>query len=209
MPWNVGPSMSKPSFANVARTIGDRRLEKVLTELAVNVQTERHNAEFRHSQRHDPIDVRADIKRLQTEAVRFEKAINTVSKQLLDLPRHADEKQHSLRGLDAWIEAMLQEGVLPVPLSEAYPNRCLSEHLLAGAKAHDPHTNWIRVLNKLKQIFPGIEDFNIQLARGWAFPPLAECRAAWEARNGGRWHWHREAKRWGNRASLLDRSIGR
>ena len=130
-------------------------------------------------------------------------------KQIYETAALVEQKQHSLRGLDAWIEAMLQEGVLPVPLSDAYPNRCLSEHLLASAKAHDPHTNWIRVLNKLKQIFPGIEDFNIQLARGWAFPPLADCRAAWETRNGGRWHWHREAKRWGNRASLLDRPIGR
>ena len=34
-----------------------------------------------------------------------------------------EQKQRSLRGLDAWIETMLQEGLLPSGL-DAYPNRC-------------------------------------------------------------------------------------
>ena len=124
-------------------------------------------------------------------------------KQIYETAALVEQKQHSLRGLDAWIEAMLQEGVLPVPLSEAYPNRCLSDHLLAAAKEHDPNTNWIRVLNKLKAVFK-IEDFNIQTARGWAFPPLAECRAAWERRSGGSWNWHRKAGLWGKPTAPLD-----
>jgi DNA-binding phage protein len=52
----------------------------------------------------------------------------------------------------AWIEAMLQEGVLPKPCSSKYPNRCLSQDLLAAAKEHDRYTNESKVAKKLQAI---------------------------------------------------------
>jgi hypothetical protein len=107
-----------------------------------------------------------------------------------------EQKQHSLRGLDAWVEAILQDGVMPVVCSSKYPNRCLSDDLLESAKKYDPHTNSTRVANKLKELFP-VEPFNNQAARGWAFPPLPECRQIWAAHNGGRWIWFRDLDRWG------------
>ena len=68
------------TFASVARKIGNPRLEKVLAQLAANVETDVHNA------KHIPklSDVRDNLKLLKGEAKRFEKALNKVS--LLDIP---------------------------------------------------------------------------------------------------------------------------
>src|SRR6476620_10310037 len=72
-------------FPNVARFIakGEARwLASALSELATNVTTDIHNAEFVPLRK----DVRADIKRLQTATKRFEHALDEVSKRLLELP---------------------------------------------------------------------------------------------------------------------------
>jgi len=105
------------------------------------------------------------------------------------------QKQHTLRGLDAWIETMLQEGTLPQPVSLTYPNRSLSQNLLTTAKEFEPFTNATRVALKLQHVL-GVEEFNVKNPRGWAFPPLLECRASWEIRNGERWSWHRDMTEW-------------
>jgi hypothetical protein len=106
-----------------------------------------------------------------------------------------EQKQLSLHGLDAWIEAILQEGVLPDAYSSKYPNRCLSEDLLASAQMYDRHTNSSRISKKLKELF-NVEPFNNQSARGWIFPPLSVCREIWAARMGGQWIWHRVVGDW-------------
>jgi hypothetical protein len=116
-------------------------------------------------------------------------------KQIYKTAALAEQKQHSLRGLDAWIEAMLQEGIVPRVISSKYPNRCLSADLLESAKEYDQYANASRVTRKLKELF-GMEDFNVQVARGWAFPPLAECRKTWERRNGGHWQWNNNLAEW-------------
>jgi hypothetical protein len=71
--------------------------------------------------------------------------------------------------------------------------------LLKAAKEHDPYTNSSKLVKKLKAVLhiTSDDDFNIQTARGWAFPPLPECRRMWEARNGGAWPWHRDVRAWG------------
>jgi hypothetical protein len=109
-----------------------------------------------------------------------------------------EQKQHSLRGLDAWIEGFLQAGRLPIGPVDGYPNRCFSSSLFDTAKRHDPYTNETALANKLKKVFgeDGMKPFNRNAARGWIFPPLAECRKAWERRNGGTWNWHRDVKQW-------------
>ena len=106
-----------------------------------------------------------------------------------------EQKQHSLRGLDAWIESLLQAGRMPA-IVRGYPNRCLSKDLLADAMRFDKFTNPTAIAIKLKELFP-IAEFNIKVARGWAWPPLAECRKAWEVRNGGAWNWHHDVEEWG------------
>jgi len=116
-------------------------------------------------------------------------------KEIYESSALMDQKQHSLRGLDAWIEAMLQEGVMPCSCSSKYPNRCLSKDLLAAAKEHDRYTNESLVAKKLQAVL-SVEPFNNKAARGWAFPALPECRKLWETRNGGRWHWQRALAEW-------------
>lgn len=118
--------------------------------------------------------------------------------ELYETDALVEQKQWSLRGLDAWIEGMLQKGMLSVPYSLKYPNRCLSQDLLNDALKHDRYTNDSNVATKLKKVFPkdNMKDFNNQAARGWAFPPLSECRASWAQRYGGKWNWHHDVREW-------------
>jgi hypothetical protein len=72
-----------PSFASVARKIGDCRLENVLQQLASQVEIEIRNAEF------VPLraEVRSDVKQLKAETKRFENALNRVSRRsFMQLP---------------------------------------------------------------------------------------------------------------------------
>ena len=115
-------------------------------------------------------------------------------KQLYKTQALLDQKVHSLRGLDAWIDTMLQAGELP-GVWPKYPNRAFSDDLLAAALTFDRYTNETVVARKLKKLFK-LVSVNRTGARGWAFPPLAECRAAWERRNGGKWEWHTEVLEW-------------
>jgi hypothetical protein len=115
-------------------------------------------------------------------------------KQIYKTEALIEQKGHSLRGLDAWIEAMLQEGALPKPLPK-YPNRCLSGDLLEAAKEFDRYTNSAKVATRLQELLR-VEAFNTKVARGWAFPELAECRQLWASRNGGTWRWHRAVEEW-------------
>jgi Family of unknown function (DUF5906) len=101
-----------------------------------------------------------------------------------------EQKARSLRGLDAWIETMLQEGSLPYGGFDGYPNRSLTQNLTEQAKQFDGYTNDSLVPRALKK--PG-------KARGWKFPPLPECRKLFEARFGGRWDWHCEIEEWQRR----------
>jgi hypothetical protein len=107
-----------------------------------------------------------------------------------------EQKLHSLRGLDAWIEGMLQNGKLPAcDIYNKYPNRAYSVELLKAAMAHDRYTNETVVAAKLKKLFD-VTPFNKSGRRGWVFPPLADCRKAWETRNGGKWQWDSDIPEW-------------
>jgi hypothetical protein len=105
-----------------------------------------------------------------------------------------EQKAHSLRGLDAWIESILQEGSLPCAFNN-YPNRSLTRDLTDQAKQFDRYTNNSLVPRKLKKLFK-IEPFGSGDARGWKFPPLPECRKSWETHFGGEWSWLRDVKEW-------------
>jgi len=111
-----------------------------------------------------------------------------------------EQKAHSLRGLDAWIETMLQEGSMPYGGFNGYPNRSLTKDLTEHVKLFDRYTNDSLVPRKLKKLF-GVEPFGTGSARGWKFPPLSECRKLFEARYGGHWDWHCEIKEWQRRRS--------
>ena len=72
------------TFANVARKIGNPRLEKVLAQLAAN-----HSAKSASRR----ADLRGDVGLLKKQAEGFEKALSRISKgfRLLDLPVDANE----------------------------------------------------------------------------------------------------------------------
>jgi hypothetical protein len=108
-----------------------------------------------------------------------------------------EQKVQSLRGLDAWIESMLQEGLLPGAFNK-YANRAFTRDLTAQAKEFDRYTNDNLVPRKLKKLF-GAEPFGDGEARGWKLPSLPECRAIWERRFGGKWIWNRDVKSWKHR----------
>jgi hypothetical protein len=116
-------------------------------------------------------------------------------KQIYKSAALMSQKRQTLRGLDAWMEAILQDGKLPVPLNKRYPNRCLSENLLASAQKYDKYTNDNRMTDYLKR-YMAVETFNIKTARGWAFPELSECRARWEVRFDGEWPWYSPIPDW-------------
>ncbi len=119
-----------------------------------------------------------------------------------------EQKQHSLRGLEAWIESLLQAGRMPESYSRKYPNRCLSKVLFEDAKGYVRFTNETEVANKLKDVLK-VTPFNNKAARGWVFPPLAECRKAWEIRNGGAWNWHHEIEEWTYSGEVEDKFYSR
>jgi hypothetical protein len=103
--------VGRPSFVDVARVIGDCRLEKALRELATTVETEIHNAGF------VPLraDVRADVRRLKTEAKRFEIALNRVSKRSLELPIRESECLPAARQAMHNIVALCDKTLLIIP----------------------------------------------------------------------------------------------
>lgn len=107
-----------------------------------------------------------------------------------------EQKAHSLRNLEAWVEDLLQKGVMPEPWMPNYPNRCQTRHLVASARAFDKFTTDSLVAKKLQELF-GAYSVSDGSARGWALPSLSDCRRMFEERNGGQWKWHHEVQEWG------------
>jgi hypothetical protein len=104
-------------FASVARKIGNRRLEKVLAQLAGNVATEVHSA------KHIPklSDVRNNLKLLQGEAQRFEKALSKIS--LLDIPSVAIECVRVARKTTRDVSALSEKVLSNISVNRAVPKR--------------------------------------------------------------------------------------
>jgi hypothetical protein len=126
-------------------------------------------------------------------------------KQIYETDALLEQKQLTLHALDAWVEALLQEGVLP-QASERYPNRSLTKYLVASARKYDPHTNDSEVPRHLEKLLK-VSAFSSGSARGWKFPPLPDCRRMWETRNGGRWRWRRPLTQWAKAESFLDQCV--
>jgi hypothetical protein len=88
-----------------------------------------------------------------------------------------EQKRYSLRGLDRWMEVLLQAGKLPAPLSAKYPNRCCSEDLLRHAQQFDRYATDPDMTSKLKDVLKCQHKKNLDgTKRAWAFPALPECR---------------------------------
>jgi hypothetical protein len=71
-----------PSFASVARKIGEPRLERVLAQLGDRVRTDIHNAKFVRKRS----EIRSSVKKLKADARRFYRTMERVS--IFELPLH-------------------------------------------------------------------------------------------------------------------------
>jgi hypothetical protein len=89
-------------------------LEKVLRELADNIDNEIHNAQVTSKRS----DVRANVKQLKRDTQRLEKSLNVVSRQLLDLPFSAIERLPRVRDVLAEIFALCDK-TLAITSSES------------------------------------------------------------------------------------------
>jgi hypothetical protein len=94
----------QPTFADVAKMIGDARLAKPLEQLARQVEIEVHN-----TTQPSAAEVRANFQRLRTATRRFEMALNQVSSHLLDLPATAATALPNAREAVSEILAMCKE----------------------------------------------------------------------------------------------------
>jgi len=83
-----------PTFADVAKLIGDPRLAEPLKELAWEIKTELHNA----SVMPQPLaaEIRNNLQQLRAATRRFQNALDQVSSHLLELPPAVDTKDLSL-----------------------------------------------------------------------------------------------------------------
>src|SRR5271165_691518 len=134
-----------PTFASVARMVGDPQLEEALAALATSVKTEVHNAEFMDGEGHKRSDFRADFERLKKEAARFEKAPNQASKQLLALPFCEIERLSAAKQAIHDIKALCDKALSINPAKRGrteIPGRltCALIVIEAWARAHNGRT---------------------------------------------------------------------
>ena len=108
------------------------------------------------------------------------------------------QKKESLRGNFQWYEPLLQSGTLPATFKQ--PNRIITEALvkyvrtfrgLEFASDQSIATFLYDDMGFIPALSPEGNKFRASKggARGWEFPPLAECREKWETKFGGQWDW--------------------
>jgi len=108
-----------------------------------------------------------------------------------------EQKRRSLRGLDRWMEVLLQRGILPAPLSPKYPNRCCSEDLLRHAQQYDRYATDPDMTKKLKDVLGCQHKKNLDSTkRAWAFPALPECRELFSKYMPRPWAWNTDVTEW-------------
>jgi hypothetical protein len=119
-----------------------------------------------------------------------------------------EQQLRSLKPLDAWVLKLFEDGALPEGVAVDRPNRALSR-----SKPDVDGRNPRNGLYDLAREYPALKHMDDQvlaehlkawgctpwrsnLARGWEFLPLAECRARWEEKFPG-WPWqHPELTEW-------------
>jgi Family of unknown function (DUF5906) len=99
------------------------------------------------------------------------------------------QKEQSMTPLEQWFDELLQEGRLPGLRGVQSPKKFVQTQALVGdAEQRVPRLRG-RLTGKQTGDFlrrHGCTAVRSNSARGWQFPPLAEMRAAWARRYGGR-----------------------
>jgi hypothetical protein len=97
---------------------------------------------------------------------------------------------------------LLHNGKLPGALTKR-PNTSFTNSLLASARERVPRLRWEATEVALRDFLIDQKKLGITCtkyrtahANGWSFPPLAECRKAWE-RMYGPMRWDNPARKWG------------
>src|SRR5262249_19275467 len=96
----------------------------------------------------------------------------------------------TLPPLEQWYFTILQEGVLPGAFSNK-PNAAYTRSLADDAKERFPRLKYDLSEVVLRNFLTHREGFGFKIKKsrtsignGWSFPPLDECRAAWDQRYG-------------------------
>jgi hypothetical protein len=113
------------------------------------------------------------------------------------------QQRFNLPPLEQWYLGLLHEGALPNAPSKR-PNATFTESLIADAKAKVPRLKFDLTENALRDFLVDSErtgivctKYRTNVANGWSFPPLEECRQAWTKRYGKVAWDHSEVAEWG------------
>jgi hypothetical protein len=113
-----------------------------------------------------------------------------VPEALLTNPALQKQQIHTLPPLEQWYLTLLHNAVLPHALPSR-PNTSYTKSLLEDAKERVPRLRWELTEPGLRNFLVDEETLGIvctkyrtAVCNGWSFPPLAECREAWERRYG-------------------------
>jgi hypothetical protein len=118
-----------------------------------------------------------------------------------------EQQGHTLPPLEQWYLMLLHEGQIPGALIKR-PNTAYTQVLLGNARERIPRLRWElsdvgprNFLIDAERIGVVCTKYRNSASNGWTFPPLAECREAWEQLYGAqRWD-NPDAKDWGRSAT--------
>jgi hypothetical protein len=108
-----------------------------------------------------------------------------IPETLLRNPAMQEQQGHTLPPWEQWYVMLLHNGKLP-GASEKRPNTAFTSSLLSNARDRVPRLRWegevaLRdFLVDKKRLGIACDKHRTSHANGWSFPPLAECRTAWQ-----------------------------
>jgi hypothetical protein len=127
-----------------------------------------------------------------------------IPESLLRNPALQEQQLHTLPPWEQWYLMLLHNGRLPGALAKR-PNTAFTSSLLANARERVARLRWEATEVALRDFLVDQKKLGVLCAKyrtsaanGWAFPPLAECRAAWE-RMYGPAKWDHDVSEWGQR----------
>ena len=124
---------------------------------------------------------------------------------LLRNPALQGQQGHTLPPWEQWYVMLLHNGKLPGALLKR-PDTAFTNTLLANAREAVPRLRWegevaLRdFLVDKGRLGIACDKYRASSGNGWTFPPLAECRKAWEAIY-GTVRWDHPAREWGGRGT--------
>jgi hypothetical protein len=128
-----------------------------------------------------------------------------IPERLLKNPALQKQQKLTLPPLEQWYLLLLHEGRMPGPALTKRPCYAPTRTLVDDARERIPALKWTLSDVELGTFLTDMERIGVvctkhrtSAANGWDFPPLAECRAAWEKRYGPT-DWERPVEEWGQK----------